>query len=109
MEQPRLPRNPGRGVPETGDFGSAVKWQTKANELGGDDEDKTVGESRLSFIARIRPTSKPGLDLAAIPLETSQRPQKSQHLRCGQWLAFILLATAQFFSAATIPSSLTSP
>ena len=40
---------------EIGDFESAVKWQTKANELRADDEDKTVGESRLKLYQEKKP------------------------------------------------------
>ncbi len=40
---------------ETGDFESAVKWQTKANDLRDNDEDKTDGESRLKLYQEKKP------------------------------------------------------
>jgi tetratricopeptide (TPR) repeat protein len=40
---------------EVGDFESAVKWQTKANELRDDDDDKTVGESCLKLYQEKKP------------------------------------------------------
>ena len=40
---------------ETGDFGSAVKWQSKANDLHAGDEDKSIGESRLKLYQENKP------------------------------------------------------
>jgi hypothetical protein len=40
---------------EAGDFESAVKWQTKADDLHADDEDKRVGESRLELYRDKKP------------------------------------------------------
>jgi tetratricopeptide (TPR) repeat protein len=40
---------------EAGDFEAAVKWQTKANELYADPEDKAKGEERLKLYREKKP------------------------------------------------------
>ncbi len=44
---------------ETGDFESAVKWQTKANELYSDTKEKTKGEGRLKLYRQKQPYRDP--------------------------------------------------
>ena len=45
---------------ETGDFESAVKWQTKANALRHDGEANATGESRLRLFEQKKPLRDPG-------------------------------------------------
>ncbi len=44
---------------ETGDFASAIKWQTRANRLRNEAEDKSEGESRLNLFEQKRPVRDP--------------------------------------------------
>jgi hypothetical protein len=40
---------------EAGDFDSAVKWQSKANDLRSNREEKSRGESRLKLYREMKP------------------------------------------------------
>jgi hypothetical protein len=46
---------PAMACADDGDFDSAVKWQTKANELCSDHKQKTCGESQLKLYGERRP------------------------------------------------------
>ena len=45
---------------ETGDFESAIKWQTRANGLRKGDAQKAVGEARLQLFKQKKPLRDPG-------------------------------------------------
>ena len=56
MERAKISANPGGSCAEAGEFQSAVKWQTRANELIAED-DKTIGESRLKLYQGKKPSA----------------------------------------------------
>ena len=46
---------------EVGDFASAVKWQTKANELRSNPDEKTEGEAHLKLYQENKPYRDAGI------------------------------------------------
>ena len=59
MERSRLLDVLAAAHAEVGDFESAVKWQTKANALRHDDEEKRAGEARLKLFQQKKPVRDP--------------------------------------------------
>ena len=55
MERNRRARYPGRCFAATGDFESAVKWQTKSNALARSAVEQKEGEARLKRYREKRP------------------------------------------------------
>jgi tetratricopeptide (TPR) repeat protein len=77
---------------ETGQFDVAVEWQTKANALYSDTEDKTEGESRLKLYQNKQPyrfpetptNSKPRDASASNSKENTRKPVPATEKRPGR-------------------------